>query len=168
MKFLKLKSNLTQDQITDIMDSFTQKESRDIRFLYMFMPHVNFIDSDGTISMFIVVDEYDFMKEDGSFDMGDMKSSFDKLTDIYKEKGINFSVENLTKDVLLSKEIKSDYKTIYGDIGVTSIQDEVLEMVDKFYKENVTVDDILDKMNESGKGIKVVSEFDKSILDKGF
>ena len=162
MKFLKLNSKLTQDQIEKIMDSFTKEESRDIRFLYMGLPHVNFIDEDGIVGMYVVVNNLDLDE--------DFKTSFDKLVEIYKDKGIDFSVQNVSDLILSGKSdlIDIDYKTVYGDIGVTTIEDEMIEMMDDFYKSNVTIDHILDKMNESGKGMKAVSEFDMTILKRGY
>ena len=82
----------------------------------------------------------------------------DKLKDNYNSLSISFKFEDITKDVLLCNKIRTNFLE-YG----VDVSDSINDLINSFYLDNITIDDILDKI--SVKGIKSINDVDKILLE---
>jgi hypothetical protein len=142
MKLIKVTTIHTQDEIDYILGNINKHHIEILERLYSTFNYVEFLNEDNFVSMFCIVDD----------------ATMDKLRDNYNSLSIIFKFEDLTKDVLLCNKIKIDFLEYSVDVS-----DFIEELVNSFYLDNVTVDDILDKI--SIKGIKSINDVDKIILE---
>ena len=142
MKLIKITTKHTQDEIDDIVNSLNKYHIEILENLYSKFNYVEFINEDNFVSMFCVVDD----------------NIMDKLRDSYINLSIRFKFEDLTKDALLCNKIKTDFLE-YG----TDVSDMIDDLINSFYLDNITVDDILDKI--SVKGVKSINDVDKLLLE---
>jgi hypothetical protein len=82
-----------------------------------------------------------------------------RMIDCFINLSFDFSIEDMTNKVLLSEEVSTNY----FDSGV-SVQDELNQLIDEFYYDNVDVDMVLDKI--SAQGLESLSTKDKIVLKK--
>ena len=94
--------------------------------------------------MFCIVNDYDI----------------EDLSKLYDTLSVKFKMEDLTKKVILCDDINTSYLSERG----FDVSKEINNLIKDFYKENVTADDILDKINL--KGIKSITKIDKLILSE--
>ena len=142
MKLIKVTTIHTQDEIDYILGNINKHHIEILERLYSTFNYVEFLNEDNFVSMFCIVDD----------------TTMDKLRDNYNSLSITFKFEDLTKDVLLCNKIKIDFLEYSVDVS-----DFIEDLVNSFYLDNVTVDDILDKI--SIKGIKSINDVDKIILE---
>jgi hypothetical protein len=145
MKFIKLITKNTNSDLQEIVSKFSKSEKEFIERIYCQFEYIEFIDKQGFVGMFAVVNNI----------------TLNELVDFYVEKSIPFSYQDLSNDVLFGNEINiNEYKSLFED---KSLSDEIKQMKDSFYIENITVDVILEKINQ--KGISELSEKDLSVLN---
>ena len=142
MKLIKITTKHKQDEIDDIVNSLNKYHIEILENLYSKFNYVEFLNENNFVSMFCVVDD----------------KTMDKLRDSYINLSIRFKFEDLTKDVLLCNKIKTDFLE-HG----TDVSDMINDLINSFYLDNITVDDILDKI--SVKGIKSINDVDKLLLE---
>ena len=142
MKLIKVTTIHTQDEIDYILGNINKHHIEILERLYSTFNYVEFLNEDNFVSMFCIVDD----------------TTMDKLRDNYNSLSIIFKFEDFTKDVLLCNKIKIDFLEYSVDVS-----DFIEDLVNSFYLDNVTVDDILDKI--SIKGIKSINDVDKIILE---
>lgn len=142
MKLIKVTTIHTQDEIDYILGNINKHHIEILERLYSTFNYVEFLNEDNFVSMFCIVDD----------------TTMNKLRDNYNSLSIIFKFEDLTKDVLLCNKIKIDFLEYSVDVS-----DFIEDLVNSFYLDNVTVDDILDKI--SIKGIKSINDVDKIILE---
>lgn len=141
MRLINITTNHTNDDIDDILYSLSESEIHKIKIIYDKIRFVEYVDNNFNC-MFCVVNDYDI----------------DDLSNLYKTLSVKFKMEDLTKSVLLGDDIKISYLSERGfDVSI-----DIDNLIKEFYKENVTADDILDKINL--KGIKSITKVDKLIL----
>ena len=136
MKFIKIVTNHTKEEIDAIFSKFSSIDKQLMEDFYSTFKHNNFIDSNDSISMYAVIDS----------------SGVDKLLKVYTDNSISFTYTDLTKQVLYG-QVKST-----GFIFDSFINDFINDFIDK----NITVDIILEKITELGKDS--LNEKDLSIL----
>jgi hypothetical protein len=142
MKLIKITTKHKQDEIDDIVNSLNKYHIEILENLYSKFNYVEFLNEDKFVSMFCVVDD----------------NIMDKLRDSYINLSIRFKFEDLTKDVLLCNKIKTDFLEYGNDVS-----DSINDLINSFYLDNITVDDILDKIN--AKGVKSINDVDKLLLE---
>jgi len=143
MRLINVTTSHTNENIDDILYSLSESEIHKIKIIYDKIRFVEYVDNNFNC-MFCIVNDYD---------LGD-------LSNLYKTLSINFKIKDLTKSVLLCDDIKTSYLSERG----FDVSKEINELIKDFYKENVTADDILDKINL--KGIKSITKVDKLILSE--
>lgn len=141
MRLIKVTTNHTNEDIDDILYTLSETEIQNIKNIYVKIQFVEYVDNLFSC-MFCILDNYDIID----------------LENLYRNLSIDFKIEDITKNVLLSEDIK----TLYLNENGFDMSKEINKLVKKFYKENVTTDDILDKINI--KGIKSITKVDKLIL----
>jgi hypothetical protein len=142
MKLIKVTTEHTQDEIDEMLADMDKYHVEILSNLYSTFNCVEFINENNFVSMFCVVDD----------------KTIDKLKDNYISLSLNFKFEDFTKDVLLCNKIKTDFLE-YG----IDVSDSINDLINSFYLDNITVDDILDKI--SIKGIKSINDVDKLLLE---
>jgi hypothetical protein len=141
MRLINVTTNHTNEDIDDILYSLSDSEIHKIKIIYDKIRFVEYVDNNFNC-MFCIVNDYDI----------------DDLSNLYKTLSVKFKMEDLTKNVLLGDDIKISYLSERGfDVSI-----DIDNLIKEFYKENVTADDILDKINL--KGIKSITKIDKLIL----
>jgi hypothetical protein len=143
MILVKVTKKDTQDEIENIASVANPAQLQILEKIYSKFEYVEFVDENKMVSMFCVVDDY----------------TIKDLVENYINLSIDFSFEDLTKDVFLCNDIKTDF---LGDDDI-DMTDMINELVTNFYKNNVEVDDILDKILV--KGVTSINDFDKLILE---
>ena len=98
----------------------------------------------------VVIDNSD-KSSDRIFIFNDL-SVIENIKNFFLEKGYLLEFEIKTKDYLISKEIDP-----------ILFNDENYDILSTFFKETLTVDDVLDKINEFG--IQSLNKIDKQILE---
>jgi hypothetical protein len=143
MKLVKVTTKHTQDEIQNIASFADPTQLQILEKIYSKFEYVEFVDENKMVSMFCVVDDY----------------TIKDLVKNYVNLSIDFSFEDLTKDAFLCNDIKTDFLGD-DDIDMTGV---INELVTNFYKNNVEVDDILDKILV--KGVTSINDVDKLILE---
>ena len=145
MKFIKLQSKHTEIELKKILSECSEYEVEFIEDVYAKLDYVEFINKDGFVGMF--------------FSTSDSLSK--KLIDFYLDKSIRFSFDDISREALFGNEIDTTgYKLLLDP--EKDAKSKIDELISKFYKSNIDVDTILDKINE--KGIESLSEVDKNLL----
>lgn len=142
MKLIKVTTIHTQDEIDYILGNINKHHIEILERLYSTFNYVEFLNEDNFVSMFCIVDD----------------TTMDKLRDNYNSLSISFKFEDITKDVLLCNKIRTNFLE-YG----VDVSDSINDLINSFYLDNITIDDILDKI--SAKGIKSINDVDKILLE---
>ena len=143
MKLVKVTTKHTQDEIQNIASFADPTQLQILEKIYSKFEYVEFVDENKMVSMFCIVDDY----------------TIKDLVKNYVNLSIDFSFEDLTKDAFLCNDINTNFLGD-DDIDMTGV---INELVTNFYKNNVEVDDILDKILV--KGVTSVNDVDKLILE---
>jgi hypothetical protein len=85
------------------------------------------------------------------------KLKVDRIIKFSNENGILESVEEVSDDVLMGRIESSDFNDLSGDITFES-------MLDSFISKNLTVDTVLDKINE--RGMDSLKSIDYDVLNR--
>lgn len=141
MRLINITTNHTNEYIDDILYTLSESEIHKIKIIYDKIRFVEYV-KDNFNCMFCIVNDYDI----------------DDLSKLYDTLSVKFKMEDLTKKVILCDDINTSYLSERG----FDVSKEINNLIKDFYKENVTVDDILDKINI--KGIKSITKVDKLIL----
>jgi hypothetical protein len=142
MKLIKIITTHTQEEIDEILVNMSKYHIKILSNLYSTFNYVEFINEYNFVSMFCVVDD----------------NIIDKLKVNYNSLSISFKFEDITKDVLLCNKIRTNFLE-YG----IDVSDSINDLINSFYLDNITIDDILDKI--SAKGIKSINDVDKILLE---
>lgn len=137
MKFIKITTRHTSLELNDIFNKLTPTEAESIRDLYKNFSYFEFIDENDNVCMFSSIHT----------------NYISDLLESYVKSSINFKYEDLTKDVLFSKLDVSTFNS-----------DDLSKMVNKFIKENLDTDTVLDKINEFG--YNSLLEIDMLVLNR--
>ena len=141
MRLINITTNHTNEDIDDILYSLSDSEIHKIKVIYDKIRFVEYV-KDNFNCMFCIVNDYDI----------------DDLSKLYDTLSVKVKMEDITKKVILGDNINTSYRSERG----FNVSREINNLIEEFYKENVTVDDILDKINL--KGIKSITNIDKLIL----
>ncbi len=141
MRLINITTNHTNEDIDDILNSLSESEIHKIKVIYDKIRFVEYV-KDSFNCMFCIVNEYDI----------------DDLSKLYNTLSVKFKMEDITKKVILCDDINTSYLSDGG----FDVSKEINSLIKDFYKDNVTADDILDKINL--KGIKSITKVDKLIL----
>lgn len=141
MRLINITTNHTNEDIDDILYSLSDSEIHKIKVIYDKIRFVEYV-KDNFNCMFCIVNDYDI----------------DDLSKLYDTLSVKVKMEDITKKVILGDDINTSYRSERG----FNVSREINNLIEDFYKENVTVDDILDKINL--KGIKSITNIDKLIL----
>ncbi len=143
MRLINITTNHTNEDIDDILYTLSESEIHKIKIIYDKIRFVEYV-KDNFNCMFCIVNDYDI----------------DDLSKLYDTLSVKFKMEDLTKKVILCDDINTSYLSERG----FDVSKEINNLIKDFYKENVTADDILDKINL--KGIKSITKIDKLILSE--
>ena len=135
MKFIKIITDRTMDQLDSISESMLSSDNDILLNIYDEYDYINFRNDIGNICTYIIVD-----------------SNIDKLLEIYNKYGIGFTISDISKDVLFDL-VKSD-GFVYDSF--------INEFIINYINSNIDVDVVLDKINELG--INSLNERDNSVL----
>jgi hypothetical protein len=143
MRLINITTNHTNEDIDDILYTLSESEIHKIKIIYDKIRFVEYVKNNFNC-MFCIVNDYDI----------------DDLSKLYDTLSVKFKMEDLTKKVILGDDINTSYLSERG----FDVSKEINNLIKDFYKENVTADDILDKINL--KGIKSITKIDKLILSE--
>lgn len=143
MKFYRLVSDKTHEELDELLAEATQTEFDYILLIYSSFDHIEWNDQYGYCCMYAILDE-------------DLKS---KLEKIYENYNIKFKFDDLTKEVLWGDFIETNYTDYSGDL----IPDLISYFIEEYYTNYITVDIILDKIN--ARGMHSLSQHDLKVLD---
>lgn len=143
MRLINITTNHTNEDIDDILYTLSESEIHKIKIIYDKIRFVEYV-KDNFNCMFCIVNDYDI----------------EDLSKLYDTLSVKFKMEDLTKKVILCDDINTSYLSERG----FDVSKEINNLIKDFYKENVTADDILDKINL--KGIKSITKVDKLILSE--
>jgi hypothetical protein len=143
MRLINITTNHTNEDIDDILYTLSESEIHKIKIIYDKIRFVEYV-KDNFNCMFCIVNDYDI----------------EDLSKLYDTLSVKFKMEDLTKKVILCDDINTSYLSERG----FDVSKEINNLIKDFYKENVTADDILDKINL--KGIKSITKIDKLILSE--
>ena len=141
MRLINITTRHTNEDIDDILYTLSESEIHKIKIIYDKIRFVEYV-KDNFNCMFCIVNEYDI----------------DDLSKLYNTLSVKFKMEDITRKVILGDDINTSYLSERG----FDLSKEINNLIKDFYKENVTTDDILDKINL--KGIKSITKVDKLIL----
>jgi hypothetical protein len=143
MRLINITTRHTNEDIDDILYTLSESEIHKIKIIYDKIRFVEYV-KDNFNCMFCIVNDYDV----------------EDLSKLYDTLSVKFKMEDLTKKVILCDDINTSYLSERG----FDVSKEINNLIKDFYKENVTADDILDKINL--KGIKSITKVDKLILSE--
>ncbi len=143
MRLINITTRHTNEDIDDILYTLSESEIHKIKIIYDKIRFVEYV-KDNFNCMFCIVNDYDI----------------EDLSKLYDTLSVKFKMEDLTKKVILCDDINTSYLSERG----FDVSKEINNLIKDFYKENVTADDILDKINL--KGIKSITKVDKLILSE--
>lgn len=138
MKFVKLTTNYTKEEEEDINNLVDDFSMQNLEKLYSTFEHVKFYSKEQTASLYAIVDDKTIEA---------LFSEYIKFNTIVK-------YEDMSKSVLFGHipDIEGKYSKI-----------ELENMINSFIENNLSVDVVLDKMNEVG--LSKLSERDMKILE---
>lgn len=142
MKFYRIETYHTQLEIDKIIFKLTLSESEEIDKIFKNLNVVEFTDERRKESLFAVLTETDL----------------EKIKNIYIKYHINYSVTDLTKEVLFDIPFNVRYKDSY----MRNVSLKIRKMIKDYKKNWTTPDVVLDKILELG--IESLTDFDYSVL----
>ena len=108
-------------------------------------------------------DKYNFIgaeSDDKEYSILSLEShKIDKLQSLMQNFEIPYTLKNVTQQVLIG-DFDEDIKLVYEDSEYNKI------FIHDFQKDNLTIDDILDKINKFGS--QSLTDLDKQILSQNF
>jgi hypothetical protein len=143
MRFYRLTSDKTHDEIEEILSNLSVVEFEYIHLIYKSFDCIEYNDQHGYCGMYAILDDK-------------IKSTLEKM---YSNLSIKYKFEDLTKSALWGDFIETKYTDYIGDY----IPDLISIFIESYYHEHITVDIILDKINE--RGINSLTSDDFNILD---
>ncbi len=143
MKFYKVTTPHTQEEIDSVIMSMSQAEVDYVVSLYGKISMVEYTDEMGHECMFCILDE--------------LLSS--KINELYQKYSLRFNLTDLTKDIIFDNKIKLNYR----NYTKKSVKNEIIDLINEFKLNWVTKDDILDKILE--KGMNSLTKIDLQILN---
>ena len=142
MKFIKITTKKTPDELSSL--SFSSIQMDRMKRVFDGIKYVEFLNEKGLHSIFCYLSDYNLKR----------------LSDLLVDLSIDFfSLEDLSNKVLLCESIN----TSYLDDDGSDKKEDIDKLINDFYIDNITVDDILDKITI--KGVESINEIDKSILE---
>jgi len=141
MKLIKINTKHTAEDVKNL--DLTNIQIDMMKRVFDNIEYVEFIDKKGFASIFCITSDYNLKR----------------LADLYISLSVSFSITDLTKNVLLSDKVETSYEDEDG-IDVSS---SITKLVNGFYKDYITVNDVLDKINI--KGILSLNKFDRLVLE---
>lgn len=137
MKFIKITAGHTTQQMEGILGKLKESYVKYLHDLYNTFEYVEFTTSEGFEAMYAIVDDF----------------TIEKLFNEYVNCEINFSYEDITKNVLFGNvlEISGEQKREYLNY-----------LINLFIRENLNLNIVLDKISENG--ISSLTESDRKIL----
>lgn len=133
-KFIKITTNHTDLELREMASSLSSDEVDAIEIFQDNFKCVEFADESGFQCMYIMIDE----------------KHITELLSFYVRLSVNFSFEDISKDVLFGK--------------VPTVDDELVELTNTFIDNNLDIDMVLDKILEMGK--ESLNEKDLFVLTK--
>lgn len=121
MKFIKITSKHTKEQLNALMSNMSNTELDVIESLYSKFQYVEFTDEVGNECMYAVIQEKYIVE----------------LFDVYVNFSVNFVYEDMTKEALYSSIITNDA--------------DVISMLESYIDANLDVDVVLDKILDLGR-----------------
>lgn len=137
-------SKHTKDELELILLSMPEHSQKKINRLYLLMDYASFTDDDGNVGMYCIEDE-----------------NLLELLVVYSNQKLDISMVDMTNKVMIGDSLKL-YNSYYS--VDESIEDELNMVVDKYYKENMTIDTVLNKI--SVKGIDNLNDTDINFLNE--
>lgn len=142
MKFIKITTKKTPDELSSL--SFSSIQMDRMKGVFDGIKYVEFLNEKGLHSIFCYLSDYNLKR----------------LSDLLIDLSIDFfSIEDLSNKVLLCESINTSYLDDEG----SNKKEDIDKLINDFYIDNITVDDILDKITI--KGVESINEIDKSILE---
>ena len=142
MKFIKITTKKTPDELSSL--SFSSIQMDRMKGVFEGIKYVEFLNEKGLHSIFCYLSDYNLKR----------------LSDLLIDLSIDFfSIEDLSNKVLLCESINTSYLDDEG----SNKKEDIDKLINDFYIDNITVDDILDKITI--KGVESINEIDKSILE---
>ena len=136
MRVLKIDTNITQLQFEDMVGSIPEYEVDEIMEVYTF-PFIEFVNLDGYLSMFGIVDNEDL----------------GYLVEVYEKYNISVTTKDLTTDILTGNLIfcrNDDWSKIFS------------KSISEFRLNYCSIDNVLDKIIDNG--IESLNTSDYSVL----
>lgn len=143
MRFINIKTNKKQYDIDMIILNMSISDFDDLRYIYSLFDYVEYTNDEGNECMFCVVSDFELSK----------------IKEIFLRFEIDFTFEDLSKDIFYDNKFKINFKSYKG----LSLKNSIKKLIDDFKENNITIDIILDKILE--KGISSLSSFDYKILN---
>lgn len=142
MKFYKIETDHTQLEIDKIIFKLTLTESEEIDKIFRNLNVVEFTDERRKESLFAVLNETDL----------------EKLKNLYTKYNINYTINDLSKEVLFDIPFNIRYK----DSNMRNVTLKIKKLIKDYKKNWTTTDVVLDKILELG--IESLTDFDYSVL----
>jgi hypothetical protein len=142
MKFYKIQTDHTQLEIDKIIFKLTLIESEEIDKIFRNLNVVEFTDERRKEALFAVLNEPDLVK----------------LKNLYTKYNINYTINDLSKEVLFDIPFNIRYK----DSNMRNVTLKIKKIIKDYKKNWTTTDVVLDKILELG--IESLTDFDYSVL----
>lgn len=142
MKFYKIETDHTQLEIDKIIFKLTLIESEEIDKIFRNLNVVEFTDERRKEALFAVLNEPDL----------------EKLKNLYTKYNINYTINDLSKEVLFDIPFNIRYK----DSNMRNVTLKIKKLIKDYKKNWTTTDVVLDKILELG--IESLTDFDYSVL----
>ena len=143
MRFYRLTSDKTHEEIEEILSSLSPVEFEYLHLVYKSFDCIEYNDKFNYCGMYAILDDK-------------LKATLEK---IYSDLSIKYKFEDLTKQVLWGDHIETNFTDYIGD----PIADIISMFIETYYLEWITVDIILDKINE--RGMSSLTSEDFRVLD---
>lgn len=138
MEFIKLETQHTSEQLEVIFSNLSEELQGEIEELYSLFKYIEFTNNKGNQCMFLFGE----------------KDIINNLFGSFYSLDINFTTDNITEDILKGNLPTLEDKHTNAMLRI---------IIDEFLQQNQTIDNILDKISESG--IESLNNYDKSILE---
>lgn len=139
MKFISIITKHTAEEMDKIVSQFDDVTFELMLNFYGTFAHIEYVTEDGCVAMYAVIHE----------------KSIKKLMTEYVKWNVDFSYEDITRPVLLSKHVP-EIKNEQENAGLKL-------MIEGFLEDNLDVDAVLDKISED-KGMHTLTERETRVL----
>ena|ERR1035437_755040 len=136
MKFIKLTTYNTEEEIDNIISEFDSMALSFMTKIYEMQKHISFDTEENITVMYAEMED----------------TQVNEFLSIHVKYGVKFSYEDITKSIL------------FGNVPVINEEkiEELKALINLFIEENLNSDIVLDKINEMG--VEFISEQDKKVL----